>query len=352
MRDREGIERAALAAGADRVIVGTRAVEDPVWLARAAAAFPERVVVAADMRDGRVLRRGWTRASDTAVEDFSGSGGRSSPGGRTLHRRGPGGDACRAATSNDPRPSSGRRPTPSGFPAGSARWTSSGASARREPRERCWAWPSTTAPCAPRRSPGNSADEALEDEGVVRMGQILRETGETRVRVLVNRGDQPPRIDTGDGFSRPHAGHLRPLLRTRAGGRGAGRPAPPPRGGRGDRAGDGAGRHRTRARGALRLGAGADGRSAGRGRPSTPGVARTTSAICRRASPITSSRVSRPISPQPLHIRVIRGRNRHHVIEAAVKATGLALRQALEAGDSVFSTKGQVRVTRDPAPEA
>ena len=69
VRDREGIER-ALAAGADRVIVGTRAVEDPVWLACAAAAFPARVVVAADMRDGTVLRRGWTRASDTAVEDF------------------------------------------------------------------------------------------------------------------------------------------------------------------------------------------------------------------------------------------------------------------------------------------
>ena len=52
-----------------------------------------------------------------------------------------------------------------------------------------------------------------------------------------------------------------------------------------------------------------------------------------------------------LHIRVIRGRNRHHTIEAAVKATGLALRQALTEGDRVFSTKGQVRVTRGPAPE-
>lgn len=69
VRDRDGIER-ALAAGADRVIVGTRAVEDSAWLARAAAAFPGRVVVAADMRGGKVLRRGWTRTSDIAVEDF------------------------------------------------------------------------------------------------------------------------------------------------------------------------------------------------------------------------------------------------------------------------------------------
>ncbi len=69
VRDRAGIER-ALAAGAARVIVGTRAVEDPAWLARVAEEFPEQVVVAADMRDGKVLRRGWTRASDTSVEDF------------------------------------------------------------------------------------------------------------------------------------------------------------------------------------------------------------------------------------------------------------------------------------------
>ena len=47
-----------------------------------------------------------------------------------------------------------------------------------------------------------------------------------------------------------------------------------------------------------------------------------------------------------LHVRVLRGRDRHHVVEAAVKATGLALRQALEAGEIVFSTKGAVRVVR------
>lgn len=72
VRDREGIER-ALAAGADRVIVGTRAVEDAAWLARAAAAFPQQIVVAADMRDGMVLRRGWTRSSESTVDDFLGA---------------------------------------------------------------------------------------------------------------------------------------------------------------------------------------------------------------------------------------------------------------------------------------
>ena len=43
-----------------------------------------------------------------------------------------------------------------------------------------------------------------------------------------------------------------------------------------------------------------------------------------------------------LHVRVIRGRDRHHVVEAAFKALGLALRQALVEGEAVFSTKGTV----------
>ncbi len=47
-----------------------------------------------------------------------------------------------------------------------------------------------------------------------------------------------------------------------------------------------------------------------------------------------------------LHVRVIRGRDRHHVVEAAVKALGLALRQALAPGDVVFSTKGAVHIQR------
>ena len=44
-----------------------------------------------------------------------------------------------------------------------------------------------------------------------------------------------------------------------------------------------------------------------------------------------------------LHLRILRGRDRHHVVEAAFKALGLALRDALRAdGEAVFSTKGAV----------
>jgi imidazoleglycerol-phosphate dehydratase len=41
-----------------------------------------------------------------------------------------------------------------------------------------------------------------------------------------------------------------------------------------------------------------------------------------------------------LHLRVIRGSDRHHVVEAAFKALGLALRDALRETGTVFSTKG------------
>lgn len=43
-----------------------------------------------------------------------------------------------------------------------------------------------------------------------------------------------------------------------------------------------------------------------------------------------------------LHIRVLRGSDKHHVVEAAFKALGLAIREALIEGDAVFSTKGSV----------
>jgi imidazoleglycerol-phosphate dehydratase len=46
-----------------------------------------------------------------------------------------------------------------------------------------------------------------------------------------------------------------------------------------------------------------------------------------------------------LHVRVLRGRDRHHIIEAAFKALGLALRDAMRTGDGTetFSTKGAVQ---------
>ncbi len=45
-----------------------------------------------------------------------------------------------------------------------------------------------------------------------------------------------------------------------------------------------------------------------------------------------------------LHVRVLRGHDRHHVVEAAFKALGFALRDALVESGAVFSTKGGVRL--------
>jgi phosphoribosylformimino-5-aminoimidazole carboxamide ribotide isomerase len=50
-----------LDAGAQRVVVGTRAVEDRVWCENMAQRFPDRLVVAADVRGRQVVTRGWEK---------------------------------------------------------------------------------------------------------------------------------------------------------------------------------------------------------------------------------------------------------------------------------------------------
>jgi imidazoleglycerol-phosphate dehydratase len=47
-----------------------------------------------------------------------------------------------------------------------------------------------------------------------------------------------------------------------------------------------------------------------------------------------------------LHIRILRGRDRHHIVEAAFKALGFAIRQALVETDAIFSTKGSVTLDK------
>lgn len=47
-----------------------------------------------------------------------------------------------------------------------------------------------------------------------------------------------------------------------------------------------------------------------------------------------------------LHLRVLRGSDRHHIVEGAFKAMGLAMRDALVDSGAVFSTKGSVELRR------
>ena len=69
IRSHDAIDR-VLDLGVDRAIIGTRAVEDGDWLGRVAHRFPDRLVVAADVRDGRIVTRGWTASTALPAADF------------------------------------------------------------------------------------------------------------------------------------------------------------------------------------------------------------------------------------------------------------------------------------------
>lgn len=60
-----------LTAGARAVVVGTRALEDADWLARVATTYPNEIIVAADVRDRRVVTRGWTRTLPREIIDVT-----------------------------------------------------------------------------------------------------------------------------------------------------------------------------------------------------------------------------------------------------------------------------------------
>jgi phosphoribosylanthranilate isomerase len=60
IRDDESL-RAALATGCRRVNVGTAALENPEWCARAIAEFGDRIAVGLDVRGTTLAARGWTQ---------------------------------------------------------------------------------------------------------------------------------------------------------------------------------------------------------------------------------------------------------------------------------------------------
>jgi phosphoribosylformimino-5-aminoimidazole carboxamide ribotide isomerase len=63
LRDQATIA-AWLDAGLDRVVVGTQALRDPVWFGRMAAAYPGRLILGLDARDGRLATEGWADVSN------------------------------------------------------------------------------------------------------------------------------------------------------------------------------------------------------------------------------------------------------------------------------------------------
>ena len=58
-------------AGVRYVIIGTRAVKEPAFVAEACAAFPGRVIVGLDARDGLVATDGWAEVSALRATDLA-----------------------------------------------------------------------------------------------------------------------------------------------------------------------------------------------------------------------------------------------------------------------------------------
>jgi phosphoribosylformimino-5-aminoimidazole carboxamide ribotide isomerase len=58
-----------LECGAHAVVVGTRALEDPWWIEEVAMHSPNELMVAADVRDRRVVTRGWLHTLGTDIFD-------------------------------------------------------------------------------------------------------------------------------------------------------------------------------------------------------------------------------------------------------------------------------------------
>lgn len=67
LRTKELVEQMLLA-GADRVVVGTRAIEDRLWLDEMATAFPGRLVVAMDVLERAIVTHGWQRTIERPIE--------------------------------------------------------------------------------------------------------------------------------------------------------------------------------------------------------------------------------------------------------------------------------------------
>ncbi len=56
--------------GASRVVVGTRAVTDPEWLEELSLSNHNKIVLALDLRDGKIQVHGWRESSERGVNDI------------------------------------------------------------------------------------------------------------------------------------------------------------------------------------------------------------------------------------------------------------------------------------------
>ena len=62
---------ATLEMGVARVVLGTRALQDPMWVRQMAQAHPKQIVLGLDARDGKVATHGWLETSEASVLDVA-----------------------------------------------------------------------------------------------------------------------------------------------------------------------------------------------------------------------------------------------------------------------------------------
>jgi phosphoribosylformimino-5-aminoimidazole carboxamide ribotide isomerase len=57
--------------GMSRLVIGTKALQEPDWFRRLCREFPGRLVLGIDARDGRVATEGWLQTSNVAATDMA-----------------------------------------------------------------------------------------------------------------------------------------------------------------------------------------------------------------------------------------------------------------------------------------
>lgn len=67
----KAVVESVLREGVTRVIIGTRAIQEPEWFAQLCEEFPHRLVLGIDARDGKIATHGWQQTSERAAVDFA-----------------------------------------------------------------------------------------------------------------------------------------------------------------------------------------------------------------------------------------------------------------------------------------
>jgi len=69
VRDEEKVE-SLISAGVAKVIIGTRGVKEPEWLMAMAESYPGRMVLALDVKGGKITLKGWQESAGITLDDM------------------------------------------------------------------------------------------------------------------------------------------------------------------------------------------------------------------------------------------------------------------------------------------